>query len=451
MKKTKSISYIGRPKPTLVFVTLLFLVILHGINPPFVNAKKQPSGDSRLVPASLLRWPEQGSDYAILVEKSTERLFLYHRENIFAPLKVYKVSTGENEGRKLRENDRKTPEGIYFFTDSYLKRELAPRYGVRAFPIDYPNPLDKRAGRDGYGIWFHGLNKPLKPQDTNGCIALDNRNIDELASYIKLNETPTIITSKIEWVEPENLKKEKEELENIIETWRRSWERKEIDRYISLYSSRFTSGGKNWRQWKNYKARLARKYKHIEVKVENLRLLKNDGIILAKFDQSYRTGRFESWGEKRLYLQQNSTQWKIIGEVFERVKKKRAPAAKRLVSSSKEIKNFISSWKKAWEQKDLETYIAFYDADFRSRGMDLKAWKKHREKLNRKYRSLKIDISSFKVEQISGRTARVRFKQNYRADEYYDYGLKKILLIKEGENWKIQREKWRPLSRKSRP
>ena len=124
---------------------------------------------------------------------------------------------------------------------------------MRAFPIAYPNSLDNRAGRNGYGIWFHGLIKPLKPQDTNGCIALDNRNIDELASYIKLNETPTIITSKIEWVAPKNLKKEKEELENIIETWRRSWERKEIDRYISLYSSRFTSGGKNWRQWKNYK------------------------------------------------------------------------------------------------------------------------------------------------------------------------------------------------------
>jgi len=187
MRKTKSISYFGRLKPTLVFVTLLFLVIIHGINPPFVNAKKQPRGDSRLVPASLLRWPEQGADYAILVEKSTERLFLYQRDNVFAPLKVYKVSTGENEGRKSKLNDKKTPEGIYFFTHSYVKRELAPRYGVRAFPIDYPNPVDQRAGRNGYGIWFHGLNKPLKPKDTNGCIALDNRNIDELASYIKLN------------------------------------------------------------------------------------------------------------------------------------------------------------------------------------------------------------------------------------------------------------------------
>jgi len=365
-------------------------------------------------------------------------------------VKTYKCSTGENDGAKSRRNDKKTPEGIYFFTHSYVKKELAPTYGARAFPIDYPNAVDKRKGRDGYGIWFHGTNKLLKPNDTNGCIVLQDPNIVEMAAYIKLNDTPVVISSKIEMVDRDKLEKEKRELLEIVEGWRRAWERKEINRYMSFYSPRFTTDGKNWEQYRKYKALLANRYKQIKVEIENLRLLKNDGIVLAKFNQRYSTGGFESQGEKRLYLQQNSNEWKIIGEFFQREKIKRAPPREPYLSSLEDIKRFISSWKNAWEEKDLGTYILCYDAKFRSRGMDLEAWKRHRERLNRKYGSLKIGIMDLRIVQVSNRKAKISFKQSYQADEYEDYGLKDLLLIKKGQHWKIKREEWRPLNRKSR-
>ena len=371
-------------------------------------------------------------------------------DNLSTPFKVYRCSTGENEGPKSRTNDRKTPEGIYFFTNSYVKRELSPTYGVRAFPIDYPNQIDRKEGRSGYGIWFHGTNKPLKPTDTNGCIVLDNRNIDDLASYIKLNETPVIISTRVKMVEPERLKKEARELGKIIEGWRRAWEEKNIGRYISFYSSGFTSQGMNWHQWKKYKARLAKKYRRINVEIDNLRLLKNDGLVVAIFDQRYSASGFESQGKKKLYLEQNSKEWKITGEFFQETKKKGESPKKRRLSSLKEIKNFIFSWKKAWEKKDLKTYIYCYDQRFRSRGMDLKAWKRHREKLNREYRSLKIEIRDLKVVPVSSYIAKASFKQDYRADGYHDFGLKKLLLIKKGKHWRIRKEEWQRLKSTSR-
>ena len=159
---------------------------------------------------------------------------------------------------------------------------------------------------------------------------------------------------------------------------------------------------------------------------------------------------FNSEGEKRLFFQKNSNQWKIIGEFFEGADKVQVAAKRRAVSKTEEIKRFIDLWRKAWERKDLKTYMACYDTQFRSRGMGLKSWKRHHEGLNRKYHSLKIHISNLKVEEVSDGAASVTFKQNYRADEYNDIGLKEISIIKKGKHWKIRKEEWQPLGRSSR-
>ncbi len=415
------------------------------------RAEKTSKKARNLVPAALLFWPEEGSEYAILVDKSAQKVFLYRWDNLLAPVKVYNASTGENNGPKAKRNDKRTPEGVYFFTDAYEKSELAPRYGSRAFTLDYPNPMDKKKGRDGYGIWFHGLDRPLKPKDTNGCIALDNPNIDELANYIQLNDTPVVISSKVEMVSPDEQEKEKKQLLEVIEDWRRAWENKEIDQYMSFYSPRFTSDGKNRDQWKAYKALVANKYNQITVRIENLRVLKNDGIVLAKFDQRYSSDRLESKGEKRLYLHQNSTEWKIVGEFFQKEKLSRFAPEKPYAPSLDDIKRLISSWKKAWEEKDLQTYMLCYDAEFRSRGMDLEAWKEHRQRLNAKYHSVKVEVMDMSIVQVSKWTAKVNFKQNYQADEYQDFGLKNLLLVKRGKHWKIKEEEWHQLIQESRP
>ncbi len=445
--KPRSTFCLSKIKSLLLLLTPVSFLVALGTHPTFASPVQQPIVKPRLAPAALLKWPGKASGYAILVDKSAQKVFVYHWNNLFTPVKVFTCSTGENDGPKSRRNDRKTPEGIYFFTDTYVEKNLAPVYGVKAFPIDYPSPIDKKEGRGGYGIWFHGTNKLLKPYDTNGCIVLHNSSIEELASYIQLNDTPAIISSKIEMVDPDALQNERSKLEEIIESWRRGWESKEIDQYMSSYSPRFTSGGKNWKQWKHYKARLAKKYNQIEVEIDNLQILKTNGMVLAKFDQRYGTAGFQSHGEKRLYLQQNSDEWKIVGEFFKLAKKAYPAPEKPLPISSEDIKTFISAWKKAWEDKDLEAYISFYDAQFRSRGMNLNAWKAHRERLNRKYPSLEVAISDLVVVQFSDDTARVSFKQDYRANGYRDFGLKKILLIKRGEHWKIKKEEWTPLRR----
>jgi hypothetical protein len=48
--------------------------------------------------------------------------------------------------------------------------------------------------------------------------------------------------------------------------------------------------------------------------------------------------------------------------------------------------------------------------------------------------------------EASSHTAAVRFKQSYRADKYEDFGLKHLFLVKRGNDWKIKKEEWEPLT-----
>ncbi|MCJ7596878.1 MAG: L,D-transpeptidase family protein [Desulfobacterales bacterium] len=434
-------------KAPVFFLAFFCLLLCQGLDPQPAKATKEGMSKQDLVPASILRWPEDGADHAILVDKSLQKIFVYHRDDLSRPVKTFDCSTGENDGPKYKVNDRRTPEGVYFFTGSYDKKDLSPIYGVKAFPIDYPNPMDKKEGKNGYGIWFHGLNKPLKPRDTNGCIALENGDLEELASFIDIGDTPVIITSKIEMADAEEVEEEAEALLKTLEDWRQAWEAKEIDKYMSFYNSQFSSSSMDWHQWKQYKHRLAKKYGGINVGIDNISLFKNDGLVLSMFNQKYGTGGFHSEGEKSLFLRQNSKEWKILGEFFKAPDKGQISIKKRPPSPLEGIKDFLKIWEKAWEEQDLEAYISFYDPDFNSRGMDLNEWKDHRSLLNEKHRSVQIEISGLKIKQASGDMAKVGFKQEYQADDYRDVGHKDLLLIKRGKAWKINKEEWRPLSR----
>ena len=443
MLRMPMISTPATQKKACLFIS--FVIALFILSPSFADKVQQPINTKRLVPSCLLDW-NSGPEYAVLVDKSREKVMVYKRDDLYNPYKVYDCSTGENDGPKQKQNDRKTPEGIYYFIKSVDDKNLAPVYGARALPLDYPNIIDKNDGRGGYGIWFHGTNKDLKPNDTNGCVALNNRDIEELAGIVTLFKTPVIISSKIELIPEGENERQKENISDIVESWRSAWEDKDIDKYMSFYSKKFKSGWKDWRKWKDYKKRLADKYNKIDVEVNDLNLFSHGKVIIASFEQRYRTPGFESRGIKKLYLTQNSKDWRIIAETFVGSENAKVAAKKASDFNKDEIKDFLISWKNAWEKKDISVYISCYDENFISRGMDINAWKGHRQRLNEKYDNIKIDISKIKIQSLeSGEKAKVSFVQRYKADSYRDKGKKNILLIKKGKDWKIMEEDWSPI------
>lgn len=127
--------------------------------------------------------PDEFADF-ILVDKSERRLEL-HRDG--AVIRRYEVALGGDPlGPKRADGDQRTPEGDYVIDF----RNPRSRYHL-SLHIDYPNAADRaesasRAVAPGGDIFIHGLpnfwpaNTAPKLDWTQGCIALDNAEIEEI-------------------------------------------------------------------------------------------------------------------------------------------------------------------------------------------------------------------------------------------------------------------------------
>ena len=274
-------------------------------------------------------------EYAILVEKSTQKLYLYDKD--YKLLKTFIVTTGQRQGDKALSGDLKTPEGVYFFTVVKDDRELLPQYGVMALPINYPNFIDNTILRKGgNGIWLHATDqptRPLKPFDTRGCVVATNEDILELAEYINLQTTPMVIVEKIEYDTLEKIANTRQEIYRFIQKWQANWENKNIDGYMDSYSKNFKSNGMGWQKWKKYKESLNHQYKQISIALSDVKILRHSNNIVISFTQKYTNNKLTSLGVKRLYLALEDDTWKIVGEEWSPIPTlKPANVAKRYAS-----------------------------------------------------------------------------------------------------------------------
>jgi tetratricopeptide (TPR) repeat protein len=123
----------------------------------------------------------------ILIEKSARRLMLISQGEV---LKTYRIALGGNPiGPKERQGDNKTPEGTYVIDG----RNRDSRFYF-SLHISYPNERDKRRAKElgvspGGDIMIHGIKNGsswvgdahAKVDWTNGCIAVTNEEIEEIA------------------------------------------------------------------------------------------------------------------------------------------------------------------------------------------------------------------------------------------------------------------------------
>ncbi len=106
------------------------------------------------------------------------------------------------------------------------------------------------------------------------------------------------------------------------------------------------------------------------------------------------------------------------------------------------MQQFLESWKSAWESKDLEKHMSYYDATFSGPGFkDFKTWKKHKSRLKNRREFMKVTLSQpFML--IHRDQLIVKTLQKYESKEHVDYGIKTIYAQKNGAQYKIIREEW---------
>ncbi|MFC1540859.1 murein L,D-transpeptidase family protein [Candidatus Latescibacterota bacterium] len=264
--------------------------------------------------------------YILLVEKSNHKIYLLKYENGAKTLiGIYDCKTGKNKGDKREEGDHKTPEGIFFLQNKYTRADIQKlvgrsksfQYGEMAFTTDFPNNIDQLNGKNGSGIWLHGTDEPFSetsPLDTRGCVVTTNETIKVLNNYISLRRTPIIIVEDLVFnTKAEHAAKQQELLE-LLEDWRSSWEAKRLDEYIGHYSEKFQSSGRNRSQLRTYKSAIFNAHTINHIKIDTIILLKHNGGMIAKFNQDYSASNYKAKNIKELYFVKNNDSWDIIAE-----------------------------------------------------------------------------------------------------------------------------------------
>jgi len=270
----------------------------------------------RKAPPVILENPN--NHYVFLVEKMSQYLFVFKGNKL---VELYPVTTGMNIGDKEREGDGKTPEGIYYFTRFIPPERLSEIYGGIAVALNYPNPYDRLLGKTGSGIWLHGSNEEDRnklPFSTRGCVvAQTDTLITSLLPKINLENTLIGIYKVI----PEELTTE--DIVRFIREWKKAWERKDFEKFISFYSRNFRWKGGGLREWRNYKRRTILSKRYIKVDISNLTVLafaKNGDELpryyVVEFFQEYNSDSYTDKGIKRMYIVREKGQLKILSEEF---------------------------------------------------------------------------------------------------------------------------------------
>lgn len=241
------------------------------------------------VPAWLIRLPES-TPTAFVAETSTSAFYRFDRDADLVILSGQDyMSIGKGGIGKATVGDQRTPLGIYFVTEQLDTTRLHEKYGPMAFPLDYPNAWDRRLGRTGDGIWIHGVdsNGGKRPAlDTDGCIAIPNGRLLELADAFAPNITPVLIGTEVSWTNAADLARTRSGLESAVRHWALALEHGDMADYLAAYDDAFERWGMNRAEWSAFSLETVGQRAITDVALSDLLLLADPaeaGLYLSRF------------------------------------------------------------------------------------------------------------------------------------------------------------------------
>ncbi len=273
------------------------------------------------LPAYVIELPESVRDVFVA---DAGNATLYHFEHaddrLTAATETY-MSVGQRGAGKERAWDRRTPLGIYFVVDHLDTSRLHEKYGVTAFPLDYPNEWDRLNERTGDGIWVHGVlpgGERRPPFDTDGCLALPNEDLEALEPLFLPLTTPVIVTREIEWMSEEARAALRIKLRDSVDRWASSLADADLHAYLSLYVEDFTYRGMSNAEWAALRLSSFERAGPADVSIEELMLLADpevDGLFLSRFLQTTYSPNGPVVRMKRLYWQRGDDgELRIVAE-----------------------------------------------------------------------------------------------------------------------------------------
>jgi murein L,D-transpeptidase YafK len=279
---------------------------------PESKADSASQSETKMYPAGLIALSNESqfASYSFVVDKSKRTLSVYEwKDNDLNMVAEYPADIGKKTGEKTKENDFRTPVGIYFLQREKSQPEIPfSLYGNLAFTTDYPNIFDKRDSKTGSGIWLHAVpdTVPLT-RGSRGCVVVRNEVVKTLKKYVKLEQTPILIFDEVKLLSTENYQTQRQKFLQDFENWRTAWEQQDVDTYIKYYDSTFKNDQMNYNQWYRHKKKLKSLYSFIKVQLAPPVILQNKDQVVIRTIQRYDSNLHHDYGEKTIHARLSPT------------------------------------------------------------------------------------------------------------------------------------------------
>ncbi len=290
----------------------IHIVVLFAAAPAFAQT---------LLPAYVLQLPESVGD-VFIADTGAATIYRFEQSSSGMTLghEGY-MSIGQRGVGKERAWDRRTPLGVYFVVDQLDTSRMHEKYGVTAFPLDYPNAWDRRQHRTGDGIWVHGVlagGGKRPPRDTDGCIALPNKDLTALEDKFVPLVTPVIVTREMRWENAETIQDLRQELNAAVNAWAQYYGDADLHAYLALYADNFSYRGMKLNEWASFRLQTLEQRGAVKIVIEDLLLLadpEEEGLFLARFLETMSGPGPGGHTIKRLYWRRNNAgEWRIVAE-----------------------------------------------------------------------------------------------------------------------------------------
>jgi murein L,D-transpeptidase YafK len=102
----------------------------------------------------------------------------------------------------------------------------------------------------------------------------------------------------------------------------------------------------------------------------------------------------------------------------------------------------FDGWKKSWESRDADRYLANYSTRFRAESRDLASWKARKRQVNAGKAWVKVAVDEMSLFAYPGEKdmMMVTFRQDYRSSNLSNVARKRQYWVREGGQWRILAE-----------
>ncbi len=249
----------------------------------------------------------------VAIDKSKQQFYLYQKNTPFKLTHNYPCTTGQIIGDKQIQDDKRTPEGVYFVVYKIDSGLDFKEYGGIAYTLNYPNPVDKLRGKTGYGIWIHSKGDGIKPRITRGCIAIG---LDEIATVGPLltSGTPVLVGETLSPTVPTVDDGTAKQLRTRMEEWTQAWAGRSASFFDFYNEDSYTKATESFKAFRQNKERLFKRLKWINIINKEVHVLEGPGYWVTWSEQFYRAPNLSTEGIRRLYWQKDSDNvYRIVG------------------------------------------------------------------------------------------------------------------------------------------